>query len=63
MDVNCQIPKYTDGSQGLSLVSFTCMLQDTGYPMEVYLPPDLACTKEENDYSHLKERWVGWAVE
>lgn len=48
------------------------MLQDTGYPLEVYLPPAQAGDAEEDiaeengenmDWSRLKERWVGWAVE
>lgn len=42
------------------------MLQDTGYPLEVYLPP--GDNEEENedgatDWTRLKERWVGWGVE
>ncbi|KAJ9120939.1 hypothetical protein QFC22_002875 [Naganishia vaughanmartiniae] len=59
----------------LSVCRFRCMLQDTGYPLEVYLPPaagaDIGDVEEENvevdegnmDWSRLKERWVGWAVE
>jgi hypothetical protein len=45
------------------------MLQDTGYPLEVYMPPsessdDLDIVASDNvDWSKLKERWVGWAVE
>ncbi|KAJ9111092.1 hypothetical protein QFC19_001290 [Naganishia cerealis] len=56
----------------LSVCRFRCMLQDTGYPLEVYLPPAQAGDAEEDsaggngenmDWSRLKERWVGWAVE
>jgi hypothetical protein len=40
------------------------MLQDTGYPMEVYLPVDGNDTKSDDfDPSRLQERWVGWATE
>ncbi len=49
------------------------MLQDTGYPLEVYLPPLIGSdgkeleddlSHERNiDWSRLKERWVGWGVE
>ncbi|KAJ9121232.1 hypothetical protein QFC24_004907 [Naganishia onofrii] len=53
----------------LSVCRFRCMLQDTGYPLEVYLPPaadaddDQDVEATETDWSRLKERWVGWAVE
>ncbi|WWD03996.1 hypothetical protein V865_002058 [Kwoniella europaea PYCC6329] len=36
--------------------------QDTGYPMEVYLPDDVD-TEGDVDWNKLKERWVGWGVE
>jgi hypothetical protein len=39
------------------------MLQDTGYPMEVYMPTSEGSTSGEMDLSKLKERWIGWAVE
>jgi hypothetical protein len=41
------------------------MLQDTGYPMEVYLPGGLQGMTPDGgmDMSKLKERWIGWAVE
>lgn len=41
---------------------FRCLLQDTGYPAEVYLPEDPE-DKAKVDWSKLKERWVGWATE
>ncbi|KAJ9093418.1 hypothetical protein QFC21_006449 [Naganishia friedmannii] len=59
----------------LSVCRFRCMLQDTGYPLEVYLPPAAGTDDgdveedgvdrdgENMDWSRLKERWVGWAVE
>jgi hypothetical protein len=58
-----QIPAYHESSEPLSLVSFRCMLQDTGYPMEVYMPTSEGSTSGEMDLSKLKERWIGWAVE
>lgn len=39
------------------------MLQDTGYPTEVYLPPGSSSSPAGPDYNDLRERWVGWAVE
>jgi hypothetical protein len=41
------------------------MLQDTGYPMEVYMPGGSGSTNydEGMDMSKLRERWIGWAVE
>lgn len=40
------------------------MLQDTGYPMEVYLPGNRDQDWDRAmDRSHLKERWMGWGVE
>lgn len=42
------------------------MLQDTGYPLEVYLPPAEGAAASPDapmDWSRLKERWVGWGVE
>lgn len=39
------------------------MLQDTGYPTEVYLPATEGQTEGAIDMSQLRERWVGWAVE
>nr|XP_018261035.1 uncharacterized protein I303_06752 [Kwoniella dejecticola CBS 10117]OBR83193.1 hypothetical protein I303_06752 [Kwoniella dejecticola CBS 10117] len=48
-------------SEPLEVVSFRCLLQDTGYPMEVYLPGEQA--EGEVDFSQLKERWVGWGVQ
>ncbi|ORX39374.1 hypothetical protein BD324DRAFT_649450 [Kockovaella imperatae] len=50
------ISPFSPGSSSLSLVRFDCMLQDVGYPMEVY-------SEGSDDWSDLKERWVGWAVE
>lgn len=46
------------------LVRFRCMLQDTGYPPEVYMPPFAADEEplSTSSWSRLKERWVGWAV-
>lgn len=58
-----QIPAYDHTSKPLSLVSFRCMLQDTGYPMEVYLPGEQPQEGQEVDWSKLRERWVGWGVE
>jgi hypothetical protein len=58
-----QIPAYHESSEPLSIVSFRCMLQDTGYPMEVYMPTSEGSTSGEMDLSKLKERWIGWAVE
>jgi len=58
-----QIPAYHEASEPLSLVTFQCMLQDTGYPMEVYMPAGEGSTSGEMDLSKLKERWIGWAVE
>ncbi|WVQ95014.1 hypothetical protein IAU59_002106 [Kwoniella sp. CBS 9459] len=64
------IPAYAKSSPALSLVSFKCLLQDTGYPMEVYLPGSHAEASEAEsgpsgqvDWTRLKERWVGWGVE
>jgi hypothetical protein len=57
-----QIPTFSRTSRPLDLVRFRCLLQDTGYPAEVYLPEE----QEDNgkvDWSKLKERWVGWGVE
>ena len=39
------------------------MLQDTGYPMEVYMDGDIPASGSNMDVGNLKERWVGWAVE
>nr|XP_019043990.1 hypothetical protein I302_07270 [Kwoniella bestiolae CBS 10118]OCF22920.1 hypothetical protein I302_07270 [Kwoniella bestiolae CBS 10118] len=57
-----QIPQLSKATRPLSLVSFRCLLQDTGYPMEVYLPGD-GVSESDVDWSKLKERWVGWGVE
>ncbi|RSH91377.1 hypothetical protein EHS25_009676 [Saitozyma podzolica] len=58
------IPAYSRSSPALSLVSFRCMLQDTGYPMEVYVSgQEQTEPEDELDWSQLQERWVGWAVE
>ncbi|OCF38545.1 hypothetical protein I317_07679 [Kwoniella heveanensis CBS 569] len=63
------IPAYSKTSAPLSLVSFKCLLQDTGYPMEVYLPGSSSDAEAEAgpsgqvDWTQLKERWVGWGVE
>lgn len=67
------IPFYQPGSTPpLTVTRFRCMLQDTGYPLEVYLPPSEEEGEEDDlalgdgrdvDWSRLKERWVGWAVE
>ncbi|TXT04340.1 hypothetical protein VHUM_04107 [Vanrija humicola] len=57
-----QIPSFSPTSRPLSVVRFRCLLQDTGYPAEVYLP-DEAPAGEQVDWSKLRERWVGWAVE
>lgn len=46
------VPPLTRQSPHLSLVSFRCFMQDTGYPMEVYSVDGT-----------LQERWVGWATE
>nr|XP_031861640.1 uncharacterized protein CI109_002870 [Kwoniella shandongensis]KAA5528712.1 hypothetical protein CI109_002870 [Kwoniella shandongensis] len=56
------IPPYSKASAPLSLVSFHCLLQDTGYPLEVYLPGGIEAS-EIVDWAKLKERWVGWGVE
>ncbi|GMK57101.1 hypothetical protein CspeluHIS016_0309410 [Cutaneotrichosporon spelunceum] len=53
------IPAFNKDSRPLTLVRFRALLQDTGYPAEVYLPPDA----DGSDWSQLRERWVGWAVE
>lgn len=60
-----KVPAYTESSEQLSIVSFRCMLQDTGYPPEVYLPANENATSQDGaiDMSQLRERWVGWAVE
>ena len=57
-----QVPLYGHTSSQLSLVRFQCLLQDTGYPMEVYLPPG-AEGEGEAEWGNLQERWVGWATE
>ncbi|KAL1405122.1 hypothetical protein Q8F55_008745 [Vanrija albida] len=57
-----EIPAFSPSSRPLSVVRFRCLLQDTGYPAEVYLP-DEAPAGEQVDWSKLRERWVGWAVE
>ncbi|KLT39560.1 hypothetical protein CC85DRAFT_185820 [Cutaneotrichosporon oleaginosum] len=53
------IPPFSKESRPLSVVRFRALLQDTGYPAEVYLPPGA----DASDWSQLRERWVGWAVE
>lgn len=58
-----QVAQYSEESEQLSLVSFKCMLQDTGYPMEVYMPASAGGAEGAVDMSRLRERWVGWAVE
>jgi hypothetical protein len=63
-----QFPDYDPvTTQPLSICRFRCLLQDTGYPLEVYLPPGdgLDVEQEDNDidWSRLKERWVGWGIE
>ena len=59
-----QIPSFSRSSTPLTLVRFKCMLQDTGYPMEVYMQdPPAADEAKDVDWSKLKERWVGWATE
>lgn len=63
-----QIPVFSSTSSPLSLVRFRCLLQDTGYPAEVYLPGDdaeeaEASSSSQVDWGKLQERWVGWAVE
>lgn len=58
-----QIAAYSEASEQLSMVSFRCMLQDTGYPMEVYMPASEGGADGAVDMSKLRERWVGWAVE
>ncbi|WVQ77462.1 hypothetical protein IAR50_007148 [Cryptococcus sp. DSM 104548] len=56
------ISPYSRSSAPLSVVSFKCLLQDTGYPMEVYLPGNMEMSSDV-DWSKLKERWVGWGVQ
>ncbi|WVN87548.1 uncharacterized protein L203_102731 [Cryptococcus depauperatus CBS 7841] len=56
------IEPFSQSSSPLSVVSFQCLLQDTGYPMEVYLPGEFQPGRNI-DWSKLKERWVGWGVE
>ncbi|KAL7424602.1 hypothetical protein Q5752_000286 [Cryptotrichosporon argae] len=56
------VPAYSAASAPLTLVRFRCLLQDTGYPAEVYLPAGEDETGE-TDWAKLKERWVGWGVE
>lgn len=73
-----QIPFYNPAStRPLTVCRFRCMLQDTGYALEVYMPPAATTstgTTEQNglpqdslrgqvDWGKLKERWVGWGVE
>ena len=62
-----QIPRYSYRSTDLSLVTFRCLLQDTGYPLEVYLPgddqPHPTGPSSKTDWSKLRERWIGWGVE
>lgn len=62
-DTDMQVPAYSHDSTPLSLVRFRCMLQDTGYPMEVYMDGDIPASGSSMDVGNLKERWVGWAVE
>ncbi|OWZ65211.1 hypothetical protein AYX15_03273 [Cryptococcus neoformans] len=62
LDDPSSIRPYSKSSTPLSIVSFKCLLQDTGYPMEVYLPGNVQ-TSDNVDWSKLKERWVGWGVE
>jgi hypothetical protein len=63
-----QFPDYDPvTTQPLSICRFRCLLQDTGYPLEVYLPPGEGLEDEQEDHdidwSRLKERWVGWGIE
>lgn len=58
-----QVTPYSSGSAPLSLVSFQCMLQDTGYPMEVFMPDSATLIDGSLDINQLAERWVGWGVE
>ncbi|WVQ84570.1 hypothetical protein IAT38_006724 [Cryptococcus sp. DSM 104549] len=62
LNASSSIPPLSKSSAPLSVVRFRCLLQDTGYPMEVYLPGDVEVT-ENIDWNKLKERWVGWGVE
>ncbi|WWC72147.1 uncharacterized protein I206_106107 [Kwoniella pini CBS 10737] len=61
IDLEQYIGRLGKSTEPLELVSFRCLLQDTGYPMEVYLPGEHP--EGEVDWSKLKERWVGWGVE
>lgn len=74
--LSLQIPYYRPGiTAPLTVCRFRCMLQDTGYPLEVYMPPAESDGLEGGDsgannpygnsvdWSRLKERWVGWGVE
>ncbi|ORY33378.1 hypothetical protein BCR39DRAFT_519587 [Naematelia encephala] len=54
---------YSHDSRQMALVSFRCMLQDTGYPTEVYLPGDANSGSPETDWTRLRERVTAWAVE
>ncbi|KAL7413860.1 hypothetical protein BDY24DRAFT_370138 [Mrakia frigida] len=64
------IPSLTSSSKANSLVSFRCMLQDTTYPTEIFLPllegeEEEEAVEEEGaeiDYSKLRERGVVFAV-
>ncbi|WWD19758.1 hypothetical protein CI109_104222 [Kwoniella shandongensis] len=60
--IKAQLADPSSASAPLSLVSFHCLLQDTGYPLEVYLPGGIEAS-EIVDWAKLKERWVGWGVE
>ncbi|KAG7563056.1 hypothetical protein FFLO_01488 [Filobasidium floriforme] len=76
LDSPGNIPYYRPGiTAPLTVCRFRCMLQDTGYPLEVYMPPAESDGLEGGDsgannlygnsvdWSRLKERWVGWGVE
>ena len=46
------------------MVAFRCILQDTGYPFEMYCPSPVDHPKAyEVTSDRLKERWVGWGTE
>ncbi|EIW71942.1 hypothetical protein TREMEDRAFT_66633 [Tremella mesenterica DSM 1558] len=59
-----RIPPLSPRATPLSVVSFNCLLQDTGYPLEVFLPGGVTqSTEVDLDPTLLKERWIGWGVQ
>lgn len=55
-----EVPAFDHDSELLSLVTFECWFQDTGYPPEVYMPSG---NHDQDNMTQLRERWIGWATE